>query len=102
MPAGDSSPPSLPIVSLPPLEAPAAPPEPLAVLQPVNYERRHPPHRPFRRRHLRKWAGRIPREIGATLVSEAIGELLTIGNGAAVKSVEFVTHADARRKRSKN
>jgi hypothetical protein len=53
----------------------------------------------FRRRHLRKWAGRIPREIGATLISEAICELLSTGNGAAVKSLEFVAHADARKRR---
>jgi hypothetical protein len=53
----------------------------------------------FRRRHLRKWAGRIPRKIGGALISEAIGELLTTGNGAAVKSLEFITHADARKRR---
>lgn len=52
----------------------------------------------FRRKHLRKWTASMPRRIGATLISEAFTELLA-GDAGAVKSLEFVSHCDGRKKR---
>src|SRR5204863_1974022 len=52
----------------------------------------------FRRKHLRNWTARLPRDIGATLISEAFTELLD-GNAAAIKGLPFVSHCDGRKRR---
>ena len=53
------------------------------------------------RRSLRRWAQRMPREIGAALVSEAFQALLCEGDAGPLKSLEFIRHVDGRKRRRK-
>ena len=49
------------------------------------------------RHALQKWAGRIPRDIGAAIIAEAVQELLQ-GDCGGMKSLPFVSRLNARRK----
>jgi hypothetical protein len=54
-----------------------------------------------RRKPLRKWADRLPREIGAAIVSDAIRDLLA-GDASGVKDLDFVRHVDGRRRHKRH
>ena len=56
----------------------------------------------FRRTKLRRWARGVPREIGASLISEAFDDLIFRGDAGALKSLAFINHVDGRRKRRRN
>ena len=46
---------------------------------------------------LQKWARSIPREVGATIISEAIHDLM-LGDCSSTKALPFVSRLNARRK----
>lgn len=47
---------------------------------------------------LQKWANRIPRDVGAAIIAEAVQELLQ-GDCGGIKSLPFVSRLNARRRR---
>lgn len=53
-------------------------------------------HRPG----LQKWARRIPRDIGATIIAEAVGDLLD-GECSTLKGLPFISRLNARRRHRK-
>lgn len=53
-------------------------------------------HRPA----LQKWARKLPREVGAAIIAEAVQELLQ-GDCGGLKSLPFVRHVNARRRHRK-
>ena len=46
---------------------------------------------------LKKWTNRLPRELGSTIIAEAIHDLLN-GECGTIKSLPFVSRLNARRK----
>ena len=49
---------------------------------------------------LKKWASRIPRELGATIIAEAVGDLIQ-GECSTLKGLPFISRLNARRRHSK-
>ena len=49
---------------------------------------------------LKKWASRIPRELGATIIAEAVGELIQ-GECSTLKGLPFISRLNARRRHRK-
>ena len=49
---------------------------------------------------LQKWTRRIPREVGAALITESVQELLQ-GDAGAMRALPFFSRINARKRRSR-